>query len=136
VTATVPKALEIQDYLARSTWLTRPGSPETFAPLIKPERVLVQVAFGDQTVPNPTAYTLVDAGNLWSRTSLYRNDKATTPLPNPHSFLLVLTNASAVQGQQQVAAFLKAGQVIDPDGAGPVWEVPISNLATLLPLNF
>jgi hypothetical protein len=136
VTLTVPGASAIQEYLARSTWLSRPGSPETFAPLIRPERVLVQVAFGDQTVPNPTSYTLVDAGNLWSRTSLYRNDKATPPLPNPHSFLLVLTHPSASQGQAQVAAFLGRGQVIDPDGAGPVWEVPISDPALLLPLNF
>ncbi|HET6391548.1 MAG TPA: Ig-like domain-containing protein [Blastococcus sp.] len=136
VTLTVPGASAIQEYLARSTWLSRPGSPETFAPLIRPERVLVQVAFADQTVPNPTSYTLVDAGDLWSRTSLYRNDRATPPLPNPHSFLLVLTHPSALQGQAQVAAFLGRGQVVDPDGAGPVWEVPISDPALLLGLNF
>ena len=136
VTATVPGALAIQDYLAKATWLTRSGSPETFAPLIEPQRVLVQVAFGDQTVPNPTAYTLVEAGNLWSRTSLYRNDKAAAPLANPHSFLLTLTNPAALQGQAQVAAFLGTGTVIDPDGAGAVWEVPISDPALLLPLNF
>lgn len=136
VTATVPGALAIQEYLATSTWLTRPGSPETFAPLIRPERVLVQVAYGDRTVPNPTSYTLVDAGDLWSRTSLFRNDRATPVLPNAHSFLLTLTHPSALQGQQQVAAFLKAGQVVDPDGAGPVWEVPIADPATLLRLNY
>jgi len=136
VTATVPGALAIQDYLARATWLSRPGSPETFAPLIRPERALFQVAFGDQTVPNPTAYTVIDAGDLWSRTSLYRNDKAAVPLANPHGFLLTLTNPAAPQGQAQVAAFLGTGQVIDPDGAGPVWEVPISDPAVLLPLNF
>ncbi|WP_206340272.1 Ig-like domain-containing protein [Blastococcus litoris] len=136
VTATVPGALAIQDYLARSTWLTRSGSPEAFAPLIRPERVLVQVAFGDQTVPNPTSYTLVDAGELWSRTSLYRNDRAVTPLANPHSFLLVLTNPAAAQGQAQVTAFLGRGEVIDPDGAGAVWEVPVADPAVLLRLNF
>ncbi|MGY1700866.1 Ig-like domain-containing protein [Geodermatophilus sp. SYSU D00766] len=136
VTATVPGAVQIQEYLARSTWLSRPGSPETFAPLTEPERVLVQVAFGDQTVPNPTSYTLVDAGDLWSRTSLYRNDRATPPLPNPHSFLLVLTHPSALQGQAQVAAFLGRGEVIDPDGAGRVWEVPVEDPSVLLSLNF
>ncbi len=36
VTATVPGALAIQDYLAKTTWATRPGSPETFAPLLRP----------------------------------------------------------------------------------------------------
>ncbi|MGY1736950.1 Ig-like domain-containing protein [Geodermatophilus sp. SYSU D00684] len=136
VTVTVPGAVEIQEYLARSTWLSRPGSPETFAPLIDPQRVLVQVAHGDQTVPNPTSYTLVDAGHLWSRTSLYRNDRATPPLPNPHSFLLVLTHPSALQGQAQVAAFLRSGQVVDPDAGGAVWEVPIGDPSVLLRLNY
>ncbi|NEM07659.1 Ig-like domain-containing protein [Geodermatophilus normandii] len=136
VTLTVPGASAIQEFLARSTWLSRPGSPETFSPLIEPERVIVQVAFGDQTVPNPTSYTLVDAGDLWSRTSLFRNDISPTPLQNPHSFLLTLTDESALQGQAQVAAFLGAGQVVDPDGPAPVWEVPIVDPSVLLPLNY
>ena len=98
--------------------------------------MLVQVAFGDQTVSNPTAYTLVDAGDLWSRTSRYRHDKTALAGTNPHSFLLTLTNPAALQGQAQVAAFLGMGTVIDPDGAEAAWEVPISDPALLLPLNF
>ncbi|SHH06183.1 Ig-like domain-containing protein [Geodermatophilus nigrescens] len=136
VTLTVPGAAAIQEYLARATWLSRPGSPETFSPLIAPERVVVQVAFGDQTVPNPTSYTLVDAGDLWSRTSLYRNDRTANAANNPHSFLLQLTLPAALQGQRQVATFLRTGQVIDPDGGDAVWEVPISDPALLLPLNY
>lgn len=138
VTVTVPGAVEIQEYLARATWLSRSGSPETFAPLIEPERVLLQVAFGDQTVPNPTSYTLVDAGDLWSRTSLYRNDRTPQAALNPHGFLLNLVQfpQAALQGQTQVATFLGRGQVVDPDPAGPVWEVPISDPAVLLPLNY
>jgi hypothetical protein len=135
VTVTVPGALAIQDYLARATWLSRPGSPETFAPLIEPERALFQVAFGDQTVPNPTAYTVIAAGDLWSRTSLYRNDRTANAANNPHAFLLNLLLPAAGQGQAQVAAFLGRGEVIDPDGTGAVWEVPISDPAVLLPLN-
>ena len=136
VIADVPGAVAIQDFLAKTTWLSRPGSPETFTPLIEPERVLFQVAFGDRTVPNPTSYTVIDAGDLWARTSLYRNDKTANAANNPHSFLLQLNMPAALQGQAQVAAFLGNGQVIDPDGAGPVWEVPISDPALLLPLNF
>lgn len=136
VTATVPGALAIQDYLARTTWATRPGSPETFAPLIRDERVIIQVAYGDETVPNPTSYTIADAGDLFSRVSLFRNDKATPELPNPHGFLLILTHPSALQGQTQVATFLRTGRTIDPDGAGPVWEVPIADPSVLLDLNF
>jgi hypothetical protein len=136
VTVTVPGAVAIQEYLARATWLSRSGSPETFAPLIEPERALFQVAFGDQTVANPTAYTVIAAGDLWSRTSLYRNDRTANAADNPHSFLLNLLLPAAGQGQAQVAAFLGRGEVIDPDGAGAVWEVPISDPAVLLPLNF
>jgi hypothetical protein len=138
VTVTAPGAVAIQEYLARSTWLSRPGSPETFAPLIDAQRVLVQVAFGDRTVPNPTSYTLVDAGDLWSRTSLYRNDRTPQAALNPHAFLLDLRNfpKAAIQGQTQVASFLGRGQVVDPDQGGNVWEVPISDPALLLPLNF
>ncbi|WP_138731932.1 Ig-like domain-containing protein [Modestobacter excelsi] len=135
VTVTVPGAVAIQEHLARATWLARPGSPETFSPLIEPERALFQVAFGDQTVPNPTAYTVIDAGDLWSRTSLYRNDRTANAANNPHAFLLILLLPAAAQGQAQVAAFLGRGEVIDPDGAGAVWEVPISDPAVLLPLN-
>ena len=70
-----PGATAIQDYLAQTTWLDRPGSPEAFAPLIRPERTIFQVAYGDQTVPNPTAYTLLAAGSLFGRASIYRNDR-------------------------------------------------------------
>jgi hypothetical protein len=138
VTATVPGALAIQEYLARVTWLSRPGSPETFAPLIEDERVLVQVAFEDETVPNPTSYTLVDAGDLWSRTSLYRNDLTGQAESNPHGFLLDVATfpVASRQAQQQVAAFLGRGEVVDPDAGGAVWEVPISDPALLLPLNY
>ncbi|MCF6743404.1 hypothetical protein E9529_03780 [Blastococcus sp. KM273128] len=138
VTATVPGALAIQEYLANATWLTRPGSPETFSPLIREDRVLVQVAYGDQTVPNPTSYTLVDAGDLWSRTSLFRNDLASTAALNPHGFLLDVARfpVAAMQAQGQVAAFLGRGEVVDPDADGPVWEVPISDPGLLRSLNF
>jgi hypothetical protein len=131
-----PSSAAIQEYLARATWLSRPGSPETFAPLIAPQRVLLQVAYADQTVPNPTAYTLVDAGGLWSRTSLYRNDRTANAANNPHSFLLQLALPAAAQGQAQVAAFLGRGQVVDPDQRGAVWEVPIADRSVLLALNF
>ena len=136
LTATVPGAVAIQDYLAKVTWVTRSGSPETFAPLIRDRRVIIQVAYGDETVPNPTSYTIADAGDLFHRVSLYRNDKATPELANPHGFLLQLDHPSALQGQRQVATFLRTGQTIDPDGAGPVWEVPIADPSVLLELNF
>ena len=132
----VPGALAIQDYLADTTWLNRSGSPETFAPLVRKPDVLFQVAFGDQTVPNPTAYTLLDAGGLFTRAALYRNDRTPQRGINPHGFLLDGLNFPTAlrQGQLQEATFLLAGATIDPDGAKNVWEVPVTNPAVLKPL--
>ena len=142
-------AMAIQDYLARVTWLTRSGNPETYAPLLRAtppagaaaKEVLFQVAFGDQTVPNPTSSTLLAAGGLFDRASLYRNDKTPQPQPqpppNPHGFLLnPFFAAGFLPGQAQVVTFLTTGQTIDPDGPGTVWEVPVADRTVLLDLNF
>jgi hypothetical protein len=40
--------------------------------------VLYQVAFGDATVPNVTSGNIVRAGDLFDRTTYYRNDRTPT----------------------------------------------------------
>ena len=138
-------AMAIQDYLARVTWLTRSGNPETYAPLLRAtppagaaaKEVLFQVAFGDQTVPNPTSSTLLAAGGLFDRASLYRNDLTPQKEANPHGFLLnPAFQVGFLPGQTQVVTFLTTGQTIDPDDSGPVWEVPVADRTVLLDLNF
>jgi len=139
VLAPADGALPIQEFIAGTTWLNRSGSPETFAPLLQNERVLFQIARGDQTVPNPTSYTLLDAGDLFDRASLYRNDLTPLRVANPHSFLLALGTpfgTAALQGQTQIATFLTTGQTIDPDGSDPVWETPIAEPRILLTTGF
>jgi hypothetical protein len=139
VTDPAPGALAIQDSLADGTWLNRPGSPETFAPLLGAKRVLFQHAVGDRTVPNPTSYTLLAAGGEFGRDSLYRNDLTPQRDLNPHAFLFdPRFVAGALPGQRQITEFLVFGgrTVVDPDGAGAVWEVPIRNPAILRNLNF
>jgi len=140
VTNPAPGALPIQRFLAEGTWLNRPGSPETFAPLAPHDRTLVQAAFGDKTVPNPTTGTLVRAGGLLDRTTLYRNDKTVNAARNPHGFLLDPTFVPGnALGQTQMSTFLASGgtTVTDPDGAtGPVFEVPIADPDVLRRLNF
>jgi len=147
VTTPAPGALAIQAAIADETWLNRSGSPETFAPLLRQsppagspvKRVLFQNGFGDQTVPNPTTYTELLAGHLFSRESFYRNDKTANAGSNPHGFLL---NPTFVPGnllaQQQMSTFLASGgtTTIDPDGPLPVFEVPITDPRVLLNLNF
>lgn len=146
VTEPADGAIPIQEVLATSNWLNRPGSPETFAPLLREQpladaeakRVLYQFAFGDQTVPNPTSATLARAGDLFDITAFYRNDMTATRDTNPHGFLLDPRVQGRNQAQQQVVEFLSSdGQdVLDPDGPGPTWEVPVADPDTLETLNF
>jgi hypothetical protein len=153
VTDPAPGALAIQNVLAQETWLDRSGSPETYAPLLRQDppkgsavkRVIFQNAYGDQTVPNPTTYTVLAAGGLFDRESLYRNDRNSAIDPatgkpfsaeNPHGFLLNPFNPASREGQQQIVTFFTSGgtQVINPDPA--LWEVPINDPAELLTLHY
>jgi hypothetical protein len=130
-------ALAIQAFLADTTWVDRPGSPEAFAPQLRGKHVLFQNVVGDRTVPNPTSYTLLAAGGLFGRESLYRNDLTPQRDLNPHAFLFDSRfTAGALPGQRQITEFLATGRVRDPDGPGPLWEVPIHDPAILLELHF
>ncbi len=139
VTNPAPGALPIQQFLAEGTWINRSGSPETYAPLLPKDRTLIQVAFGDQTVPNPTASTLIRAGDLAERTSLYRNDRTLSATRNPQGFLLDPTfQPGNTLGQTQMSTFLASGgsTVIDPDGPAPIFEVPVADPSVLMRKNF
>jgi hypothetical protein len=139
VTQPAAGALPIQQFIADGTWINRSGSPETYAPLLPKNRTLVQSAFGDKTVPNPTASTLIRAGGLQQRTSLYRNDKTGNASMNPHGFLLspFFVPGNGL-GQTQMSTFLASGgtTIIDPDGTAPIFEVPITDPTVLMKLNF
>jgi len=146
VTAPAAGALLIQATGARTNWINRSGSPEAFAPLLRlrppagqaAKKVLYQFAYGDQTVPNPTSSTLMRAGQLREVTTLYRNDLTPTAGSDPHGFLIDPRITGRQLGQIQVATFLTSGgaTIVDPDGSAPVFEVPISDPATLQRLNF
>jgi len=135
VTAT-PDQVAIQQFLDWTIWDQQTGNPAAYAPdLTQP--VIIQFARGDETVPNPTTSAIVRAGNLASRTTLFRNDLAFAHVPgytvkNPHTFLTNVFDPVqaqfAIEAQTQMAIFLASdGQtVIDPDGAGPYFETPTS----------
>ncbi len=132
---TVAGAAPIQDYIDNSEWVQQAGNPEGWAPLITAP-VIIQFARGDQTVPNPTATRLIRAGNLASRTTLFRNDLAHAAFntsKNPHTFLTNLGPPGtlfALEAQAQIATFFATdGAVtIDPDGPAPYFETPTSML--------
>jgi len=139
---TVPGAMEIAKVLDRNEWAQQAGNPVSYAPFIRkhplpgngPKPVLFQFAKGDETVPNPTTTAILRAGDFADRAVFYRNDLAFAANPavpkNPHTFLTNIgsaaTAAIAVGAQQQIAVFFSTGAVIDPDGPGPIFEVPIA----------
>lgn len=155
VVNTVPGATAIAQVLDRFEWVQQAGNPVSYAPLIRKQPlpgnaakpVIVQFAKGDGTVPNPTTSALLRAGELQDRATYFRNDLVFAANPpgtipkNPHTFLTNIAAAAtapfAVMAQTQMAVFFAThgASVIDPDGVGPVFEVPV-NLPLPEGLNF
>jgi hypothetical protein len=141
---TVSGATAIQEVIENTEWVSQSGNPVAYAPHVRrspldgmdAKSVIVQFAKGDQTVPNPTAAALLRAGDLADRTLYFRNDLAFAANPatpkNPHTFLTNVARPSvaafALGAQQQIAIFFatEGEVVIDPDGSGPFFEVPIA----------
>ena len=147
----VPGAMAIQEVFDWAAWVQQAGNPVAYSPYLRRQplegvtakSVIVQFAKGDQTVPNPTETALLRAGWLADRATYYRHDLAfANPARNPtgvevpkdpHAFLFfnpAFFPAVADIGagaQQQIAVFLASDgeTIIDPDGAGPLFEVPI-----------
>lgn len=145
VVNTVPGALEIAKVLDWTQWAQQPGNPVSYAAFIRKhplpgsaaKPVIIQFARGDGTVPNPTATAILRAGDLAENATFFRNDLAYARYPtqiakNPHTFLTNLGNGIsayfAVAAQTQIAEFFRSNGslVIDPDGAGPIFETPIA----------
>ena len=143
-------ATAIAQVLDRFEWVQQSGNPVSYAPLIRKsplagsaaKPVIVQFAKGDVTVPNPTTSAILRAGELQDRATYFRNDLAYAANPqsaanpggipkNPHTFLtnigIQAAAPYAVAAQSQIAAFFASNGAltIDPDGAGPIFEVPI-----------
>jgi hypothetical protein len=132
---TVPGASAIQKAIDNSEWAQQAANPAAYAPFVAPERVIVQFARGDRTVPNPTTSAILRAGDLASRATLYRHDLAFAANAavgtNPHAFLTGVAGAGAgfaFAAQQQIATFFASdgALTVDPDAAGPFFETPTS----------
>lgn len=145
---TVPGAIEIQNYIDVIEWLAQSGYSDGYVAHLRKtplagmttKPIIFQFAKGDQTVPNPTNTLLIRAGELTDRTTYYRHDLAYAANPalpkNPHSFLTNVAGTTgtpsaaslAVQAQQQIAQFFASdgATIVDPDGAGPLFETPIA----------
>jgi hypothetical protein len=140
----VAGALPIQSAIDQAEWATQAGDPVAFAVHVRkeplrgsaPKPVIVQFAKGDMTVPNPTNSNLIRAGELQDRATFFRNDLAFAANPatpkNPHTFLTNIGSAAvgplSLAAQAQIAVFFQSNgaTVIDPDGAGPLFETPVA----------
>ncbi len=136
-------ALAIAQVFDRTQWVSGAGNPVGYAPFIRqqplhghaPKLVLFQFAKGDKTVPNPTTSAILRAGGFADRVTYFRNDLAYAANPaigtNPHTFLTGIGSAAgapiALAAQRQIATFFASHgvTVIDPDGAGLLFEVPL-----------
>ncbi len=152
---TVAGALDIQQVFEWSEWVMQAGNPVAYAPHLRkapllgvpPKQVIIQFAKGDKTVSNPTATALLRAGDLADRATYYRHDLAFAarpavpppvgPIKDPHAFLIYNTIAPALvstygdvgaAARQQIAEFFTSdgATIIDPDGAGLLFETPIA----------
>src|SRR5439155_8583573 len=139
-----PGAAALQELFANTNWYDRTGSPETFAPRIRlrpdpawaanPKNVVFQTAYGDGTVPNPTAGNLYRAGQLFDRVVYYRNDKTPTYSSDPHGWLADPTLAGRTSGEQHLGTFLSTGELVNTN---PAWlEVPIADANNLECLHY
>ncbi|HKN40912.1 MAG TPA: hypothetical protein VJ456_17585, partial [Acidimicrobiia bacterium] len=135
-------AVVLQEFFGATNWFDRSGSPESFTPLLRlrppagvPQKQLVfQTAYGDQTVPNPTAGTIYRAGQLFDLVTYYRNDRTPTYSSDPHGWLADPTLAGRTFGQLQLTAFLKTGTVVNTN---PAWlEVPVAEISDLSCLHY
>jgi hypothetical protein len=145
----VPGAVAADAAFEIAEWLDMSGDPLAFASKLKDQpfpglvgkATLVQFAFGDLEVPNPTNSAFIRTAELESSSWYFRFDKAAaqhpellgimmagSPLPvMPHRFLSnptifdtdkVAENSISMAAQQQVAAFLALGGLVMPN---PNW---------------
>jgi hypothetical protein len=149
----VPGAMAIAQVLDRNEWVQQSANPVAYASFLRKQPlpgnaakpVIFQFAKGDRTVPNPTTTAILRAGDLADAATFFRNDLAyanNAGVPkNPHTFLTNIgvpaAAAYAVGAQQQIAVFFATHgtTVIDPDYAGPFFEVPV-NLPLTEALNY
>lgn len=115
-----------------------------------PKKLVLQFAKGDKTGPNPFTTAMIRAGDLAEQAAYYRHDLAFADLlrnptgvevpKDPHFFLLfnelpamppqfnfpVLADIGRSAREQIAEFFASDGEtIIDPDGAGSLFEVPI-----------
>lgn len=143
----VPGAMDIQEYLDHARWVQETGDDVAYAPYLRKEplpgvpakSVILPFAKGDMTYPNPGTTAMIRAGALTDRTIYFRNDLEFAADPNfpknPFDFPFAIDpdpdpNIAMVGAEigESVGKFFETDgmTIIDPDGTGPLFEVPIA----------
>jgi hypothetical protein len=140
---TVPGAMQIQEVIEHTEWVSQSGNAVAYAPYLRmtplagvtAKSVIYQFARGDQIVPNPATTALLRAGDLADRATFYRHDLAIAESPqlpaNPHGFLTridIPAYQAIIRGaHEQIATFFATdgAAVLHPQPAR-FFEVPIS----------
>jgi hypothetical protein len=166
---TVPGAMEIQQVLENIEWVFQPANSVAYASFIRrhplngvpAKPVIIQFAYGDRLVPNPSTTTLLRAGDLADRATFFRTDLrfAVDPMPfadqnlYPHGFMsaIQITNPDpavkqavkdiALQAQQQIASFFAIdgpNHLLDPFNGAQIMDPdgadPFFEVPVVLPL--
>jgi hypothetical protein len=148
VTAPVPGAMQLQETFASTNWYDRSGSPESFAPLLRlrkpagqPEKkLLFQTAYGDATVPNPTAGTIYRAGDLFDLVTSFRHDKSAPGLQqsDPHGWLAdpTIDPLARTAGEQQLGIWLQSGGTTRVNTNPALLETPAATIGNFDCLHY
>ena len=148
VTAPAAGAMQLQETFSSTNWYDRSGSPESFAPLLrmrKPpgqpdKKLLFQSAYGDATVPNPTAGTMYRAGDLFDLVTYFRHDKSAPGLQqsNPHGWLAdpTIDPAARTAGEQQLGIWLQSGGTTRTNTNPALLEVPAATIGNFDCLHY
>ena len=138
------RRVAIQNVGARTNWIDRSGSPEAFAPPAHPpgggdagEEGHLPVRLRRRHGAQPHERHGHAGWRPPRRDDLLPQRPRGHALEDPHGFLLDPRIEGRQQGQFQVpSSSPRAASITDPDGPAPVFEVPITNPATLERCNF
>ena len=140
----MPGAAAIQPVIENTEWVSQAGNPVAYAPHLRKDplagvpakSIILQFARGDKTVPNPTTTAIIRAGGLAGpddavpeRPRVRRGPgvpEEPAHIPDQHRGHTA-GGARSDAAQTQIALFFASGgaTVIDPDGAGSLFETPM-----------
>jgi len=139
----VPGAIAIQHYFEHAEWAMQSADAVAWSPYLRKaplagmavKPLILQLARGDQVVPNPATTAMIRAGDLADLTMLYRHDLASAERPtlpkNPHGFMFGAALGFVEIGlsvQRQIATFFAsdANLITHPEPAR-FFELPIGS---------